>query len=180
MEMMGQKINGTDIKMAPNKRYTEMKMGEMTVFQTVFDGTKGFQAQMGQKKEMDEKEIKESQDEKALIPQLFYLTNEYQISYMGMEKTGGEDAYKLKITKPSGKVSIEYYAAKTGLLVKEESTTDAGGSEMTVTIDFTNYKKVGNVLLPFSVTQTAGEQEIQMNIDEIKMNEGVTEADFNK
>jgi len=178
MSFMGRDFEGTDIKMAPNKHYTEVKMGEMKVMQSSFDGTKGYQAQMGQKKELDEKEIKEAQDEKALIPQLFYITNDYQTSYLGMGKVGEEDAYKIKITKPSGKVSVEFYSVKSKLLLHEESTSTEGGNETTVMTDYSNYKKVGNITLPYTITQTVGEQEFAMNISEVKINEGVTDADF--
>ena len=57
---MGQKFDGTDIRMAPNKRSLVLMMGSMTVMQQSFDGTAGYQAQMGQKKIMDDKEIKET------------------------------------------------------------------------------------------------------------------------
>jgi predicted Zn-dependent peptidase len=177
-ELMGRKFDGTDIKMAPNKRNLQLMMGSMAVMQQMFDGKVGYQAQMGQKKEMDEKEIKENQDDKGIIPQLFYISNEFQLSYLGTGNAGGEECYKLKVTKPSSKVTVEYYSIKTGLLLREESTVDAGGTEMTISVDYSDYRKVGNVLFPFSATQTAGEQEFPMIISEIKVNEGVTEADF--
>jgi predicted Zn-dependent peptidase len=178
MEMMGQQIAGTDIKLAPNKQVTEMKMGTMTVYKKVFDGTKGYQGQMGQKKDFDEKEIKEALDERGVIPQLFYIGADFTSSYLGTGKAGSEDAYKLKITKPSGKTSVEYYSMKTSLLLREESNVTTPKGEVAVTTDFSNYKKVGNVLLPFTITQVLGEQEIVMNATDIKINEGVTEADF--
>ncbi len=177
-ELMGRQFNGTAIKMAPNKKSVQIMMESMVVMQQVFDGSKGFEAQMGQKKEMDEKEIKAALDEKAIIQQLFYITNEFQTSYLGTGKVGDEDSYKLKITKPSGEVSVEYFSIKTGLLLREESTTDAGGTEMSVTVDFSNYKKVGNMMFPFTILQIAGEQEFPMNFSEIKINEGVSDADF--
>ena len=177
-ELMGQKFDGTDNRMAPNKRSLVLMMGSMTVMQQSFDGTAGYQAQMGQKKIMDDKEIKENQDDKGIIPQLFYVSNDYQLSYLGTGNAGGEDCYKLKVTKPSGKVTVEYYSIKSGLLLMEEGTIDAGGSEMTSLVEYSNYQKVGNVLFPYSVKQTAGEQEFPMIVSEIKINEGVTEADF--
>jgi hypothetical protein len=178
MEMMGQQIAGTDIRLAPNKQATEMKMGTMTVYKKVFDGTKGYQGQMGQKKDFDEKEIKEALDERGVIPQLFYIGADFTASYLGTGKVGTEDAYKLKITKPSGKTSVEYYSMKTSLLLREESTATTPAGEVSVTTDFSNYKKVGNVLFPFTITQVAGEQEIVMNVTDIKVNEGVSEEDF--
>jgi len=178
MDLMGRSFEGTDIKMAPNKQYTEVKMGEMKVMQKMFDGTKGYQAQMGQKNEMDEKEIKEAKDDKGLIPQVFYLSSDYKLAYLGIEKVGEENAYKLKVTKPSEKVVVEYYSTSTGLLLKDESTIDAGGNEMTITLSYANYKRTGNISLPYLITQSVGEQEFAMNISDIKINEGVTDADF--
>ena len=177
-KLMGQEFTGTDMRMAPNKRNLQLMMGSMAVMQQTFDGSKGFQAQMGQKKEMDEKEVKENQDDKGLIPQLFYISNEYQLSYLGTGKSGEEECYKLKVTKPSGKVTVEYYAIKSGFLLKEEGTEDAGGTEITISVDYSDYRKVGNLMFPFSAIQIAGEQEFPMIISEIKVNEGVSEADF--
>jgi hypothetical protein len=67
---------------------------------------------------------------------------------------------------------------KTSLLLREESSTTTPQGEVSITTDYSNYKKVGNVMFPFTITQVAGEQEIVMNATEIKVNEGVTEADF--
>ncbi len=178
LDMMGRTFEGTELKMAPNKDYTEIKMGETKVMQSVFDGSKGYQAQMGQKKEMDEKQIKEAQDSKALIPQLFYITNDYKTSYIGIGKVGDESAYKIKITKPSGKVSTEYYSMKTSLLLREESSSVADGVETPESTDYSDYRKVGTLMFPFSIIQSQGEQEFPLKITDIKVNESVTDADF--
>jgi outer membrane lipoprotein-sorting protein len=133
---------------------------------------------MGQKSEMDEKEINEAKDDKFIIPQVAYVSNDYQLSYLGTGKVGEENVYKMKVTKPSGKVSVEYYSSKSGLLLREEYTTEAGGQEMTISVDYSDYKKAGTVLMPYKIVQTVGEQEIPMMIQDIKINEGVTDADF--
>jgi hypothetical protein len=109
---------------------------------------------------------------------LSYIGADFSTSYLGTGKVGNEDAYKLKVTKPSGKTSVEYYSMKTSLLLREESSATTPQGEMTITTDYSNYKKVGNILFPFTITQIIGEQEIVMNASEIKVNEGVTEADF--
>lgn len=178
MDMAGQQLQGYDIRMAPAKHAMAVKMGEMKVMEMVFDGTKGYQSQMGQKKDFEEKDIKESLDDKAVIPQLHYISNDYGTTYLGTGKVGGEAAYKIKVTKPSGKVTVEYYSIKTGLLLREESTLTEGTEEYSQTFDFSNYKKVGNYMLPFTITQSIAGQEMEMNITDIKINEGVTDADF--
>lgn len=178
MDMMGQTLTGTGVQMHPNLRKTEIKMGDMVVMQQVFDGKKGFTAQMGQKMDLSEDEVKERLDEKAIIPQLHYITNDYSTAYLGTGRVNGEGAYKLKVTKPSGKVVVEYYSIKTGLLLREESTISIGKEEMTQMTDYGNYKAVGKFMMPYKITQSVGEQEMVMEISEYKINEGVTAADF--
>ncbi|HML58859.1 MAG TPA: insulinase family protein [Ferruginibacter sp.] len=178
MEAMGATLEGNLIKKAPSLSSMEIRMGTMSVMKEVFDGTKGYSAQMGQKTDMDAETIKERLDDKAPIPQLLYITNDYQTSYTGTAKVGSEDAYVLKVTKPSGKVVVEYYGMKSGLLLKEESTEKQGDQEFDLTTEYSNYKKVGNLMLPHTITQIAGGQEMSMQVSKYYINEGVTDADF--
>ncbi len=177
-EMMGRSFSGSSIIMNPNKTYFEVAMGNMKVMQRSFDGTKGYQAQMGKKVDMDADDIKDMNDEKGVIPQLYYVGADFKILYTGTGKVGNEDAYKIKVTKPSGKTSVEYYSTKTGLLLRDESTLSEEGQEMMQITDFSDYRKVGNIMYPYSITQTVGEQEFPMKLTDVKINEGVTEADF--
>ncbi|MBK7882907.1 MAG: insulinase family protein [Chitinophagaceae bacterium] len=178
MEAMGREFTGVDKKLAPNKQFIEMKMGDMVVFNTVFDGKKGYRSQMGQKKEFDAEEIKEYDDIKGPVSHLYFNSADFKTDYLGTGKVGEEDAYKLKVTKPSGNISIEYYSIKTGLLLREENTVKQKDMEVSEIVDYSDYKKVGNVLFPFTINRTVGEQDINMKITDIKINEGVTEADF--
>ncbi|HEY9362686.1 MAG TPA: pitrilysin family protein, partial [Chitinophagaceae bacterium] len=58
MDMMGQTLGGSMKKLAPYSTSMEMTMNGMTVYKMVFDGTKGYQGQMGQKNPMTPDEIK--------------------------------------------------------------------------------------------------------------------------
>ncbi|MEQ1553422.1 MAG: pitrilysin family protein [Ferruginibacter sp.] len=174
MEMMGRQITGEEKKMAPNKIFTEFKMGPMTVFKKVFDGAKGFQMQGPQKVDMTEGEIKEALDEKGVIPQLFYTNKEY----MGKGKVGDEETYRLKVIFASGRTSVQQYSIKTGLLLQEETTSKQGDVDSPTTIEYKDYKKVGTVLFPHNIIQSADGQEFNMKVTEIKINTGVAETDF--
>ena len=44
--------------------------------------------------------------------------------------------------------------------------------------EYKNYKKAGTLLLPTEVTRNVGGQEIPFIYKDIKLNEGVTDADF--
>jgi zinc protease len=174
MEMMGREITGVDKKMSPNKSVSEMKMGEMTVFKKAFDGSKGYSQQMGQKKDFTEAEINEALDEKGIIPQLFYNNKEY----IGKGKVGDEETYRLKVTFASGRTSVQQYSVKSGLLLQEETTTKQGDVDVTSTTEYKDYKKVGTLLFPHNIVVNADGQEFNMKATEIKLNTGVTNADF--
>ena len=178
MDMMGRTLDGTAIKMAPNKTAQIIKMGDMTVFETRFDGTKGYRAQMGQKADMEEDEIKKAKDDKAVIEQLFYNTPDYKLSYVGTEKVGDEEAYKIAVTPPSGKVKTEYYSVKTGFLLKVDEIQESPAGEMNISVTFSDYKKVGDYVMPFTVNQDLGAQQMELKFTDYKFNEGVTDADF--
>jgi zinc protease len=157
----------------------ELKMGTMTVMKMAFNGTSGFQQQGPQKKDMSEKEIKEALDDKGIIPQLYYITDgAYKTDYLGTGKVNDEDTYRLKVLMPSGRTSVQEFSVKTGLLLKEETTSIQEGAEVPLTIEYKNYQKTGALLLPMEITRTSGGQEIPFKYKEIKLNEGVTEADF--
>ncbi|CAN5732263.1 hypothetical protein BH11BAC4_BH11BAC4_04740 [soil metagenome] len=178
VEMMGRSMVGTDKMMNPNKRSTELKSGETTLNKSVFDGTKGYRIQMQQQSDMTEAEIREAQDRKAVIPQLYYIGPDYKTEYMGSAKSGDEITYRLKIVMPSGRLLIQEYSSKTGLLLKEETSTKRGDKDFPVTIEYKNYRKTGNIMMPFEVTRTIGDQEFTTVYTAIKVNEGVSEADF--
>ncbi len=178
LEMMGRSFEGTEKHMNPNKQAVELKMGTMTVFKESFNGTTGYQMQGAQKKDMTMEKIKEMNDEKGVIPQLYYTSADYKMDYVGAGTLNSEATYRLKVTMPSGKVSVQQYSAKTGLLLQEETTTKVGDQDVPVTILYADYRKEGNVMFPHSITRSTGEQELALKINSIKINEGVTEDDF--
>ncbi len=178
LDMMGRSFTGVDKAMNPNKRMTELKMGTMTVMKSVFDGFNGFQQQGPQKVDMSLGEIKEAQDDKAVIPQVNYIGPDYKTEYLGSGKIGDEATYRLKVVMPSGRLSIQEYSTKSGLLLKEETTSKQGDEDAPMTVEYKNYKKAGNIMMPYEITRNAGGQEFTLVYSDIKINEGVTEADF--
>jgi zinc protease len=150
MTVQGMKLNVSQKKMEPNMELMEMVMGGNPVVHIVYDGKTGYQSQMGQKKEMTAEELAEKKDTKGIFPQLFYADGTYKLEVAGTDKVGGKDAYKIKVTGPSGKVSTEYYDLATGYLVKEENTTKASGQDITQSIEYSNFKKAGNVVFDFT------------------------------
>ncbi|TCD27335.1 insulinase family protein [Pedobacter psychrodurus] len=183
MEMQGQKLTVTIKNMAPNLSSMEISMGGQTAMKQVYNGKTGYAMQMGQKAELTGDDLAEKKDDKGYGGQLYYATDGTKIESAGTAKVGTADAFKLNITSPSGKKKTEYYDTKSGLLLKDESTTTKGGAEISQSMEYSNYKKVGDVLFPFTLTQSVaspqGSQEFSVIIKEIKINPPLKAEDFN-
>ncbi|WP_316795877.1 pitrilysin family protein [Pedobacter agri] len=182
MDMQGNKLAVSMKNMLPNASSMEISMGGQAVMKQVFDGTAGYAMQMGQKKELTGDDLTEKKEDKGIINQLFYATDGTKIESAGTAKVGSADAYKLTITSPSGKKKTEYYDTKTGLLLKDEKTITKGTVEINQSTEYADYKKVGDVLFPHSLTQNVqtpqGAQEFAIIIKEIKINPPLKAEDF--
>jgi len=183
MEMQGQKLTVTIKNMAPNLSSMEISMGGQTAMKQVYNGKTGYAMQMGQKAELTGDDLAEKKDDKGYGSQVYYATDGTKIEAVGTAKVGTADAFKLNITSPSGKKKTEYYDTKSGLLLKDESTITKGGVEISQSMEYSNYKKVGDVLFPFTLTQSVttpqGAQEFSVVIKDIKINPPLKAEDFN-
>jgi predicted Zn-dependent peptidase len=180
-EIQGQKLALNIKQLAPNLESNEVSMGGNIVMKEAFNGTSGYQSQMGQKKDLGAEELAEKKARKGLFDQLNYAGNKLEVT--GTAKVGQADAYKLIVTSPSGQATTEYYDIATGYLVKEEKTRKANGTDVNQTIEYSDYRKVDNVLLPFKMVQSVqtpqGGQEFVITIKEIKLNTDLKPSDFN-
>ena len=113
-----------------------------------------------------------------------YLTNPaFKLSIKGIQKVNDADAYQIEVIDPTGKTSTEYYDIKSKLLVRNESTTTANNATTVITSDLSDYRKIGNIMLPYKITQTIANeggqsQTFVMTVTDYKINTGVTADDF--
>ena len=163
--------------MAPNKTSMEMMIEGMgTVMKSKFDGQSGYQEQQGRKIPMSEKEINAQKARKALFPELNYDSAELVLD--SKTTIEGLDVYKVKVTRGED-TSIRYYSVETGFLVRTEKTQETQGQTINIVEDLAGYSPVNGVQFPYKVIRTAGPQKMILKINNVKVNEGVTDADFN-
>lgn len=169
-------LKGEMKTMAPNKMSVEMSAEGMGVLgKQKFDGTTGYREQQGQRMDLTSEEIAENKAEKTIFPELYY--DAANVSLESMTTLNGKDVYKVKVTE-GGKDSYRFYDATSGLLLQVESTQDVNGQSMTSVQELGNYSEVNGVQFPYSMKITSGPQVMTFNITNVKVNEGVTEADF--
>ena len=180
LEIQGQTLTASMKSLFPNLESSEISMNGTTVMKAVFNGNSGFQSQMGQKKELSAEELVEKKAKKGLFDQLYY--NDSKLEVAGTTKIGQADAYIVQVTPPAGKKITEYYDVKTGYLLKEEKSLKSNGTDITQITEYSDYRKVGNVLLPYKISQSiqtaAGNQDFIINVKEIQVNAGLKPADF--
>lgn len=84
----------------------------------------------------------------------------------------------MEITSPDGDKFTEYYAVESGLKVREESTEETEEGPMTSAQVFSDYQKVGDIMLPYKTVILQGPQTITMSTTEAEVNSGLKKSDF--
>lgn len=162
-----QTITLTIKKTKEGKSLTEIGAGGMVVQKLVFDGEQGYSQAQGQTHDFSEEEIKQAQKQAVLFPEL-EMSKEDKLT--GVEKVNGEDAYVIKTSMGES----VYYSVGSGLKLKEETHTDMGSSTTT----FSDYKTLNGVKFPYTISRSFGPQNIEFKIEDIKLNENVSDSDF--
>ncbi|WP_282162007.1 M16 family metallopeptidase [Ulvibacterium marinum] len=171
-EMQGTKLNLELKKTAKNQFMQDVKVMGNSMSRRVLDGDMGYMVMQGQRKDLREEELKKAKEESAPFPELNYLNNNVVLE--GIETIEGKKAYKLRI---SDEKSI-FYDMESGLKLQEVNTTEMQGQKMQQTLIYDDYKEVSGIKFPFKLTQSMGPQSMEFFVQEIKVNEGVSDADF--
>ncbi len=99
---------------------------------------------------------------------------------IGRERIDGREFYVVQGTRPEGLVERLYFDVSTGLLTRRYSETPTYFGSLPNTTDFDDYRKVGDVKLPFVVRKVRGGTILQQNISEYRLNIKVDDAWFKK
>lgn len=97
---------------------------------------------------------------------------------VGTEAVDGKETYVIEV--PGEVVSyMLYYEVESGLKVKEVQTTNMQGRSQSQDAILKDYKEFNGILFPETRSATMMGQSVEFKLKEIKINEGVTEKDFN-
>jgi hypothetical protein len=160
-----------NMKNAAKKMSVEMKANGISMMKEVVNDKAGYSVQQGKRKDFTGEELIEKQAEATTFKELALLTNK-EITVTGIENINGADAYALK----NGKSTL-YYDVKTGYKVAESEEAEQRGQKMVQTTYYQDYKDVNGLKFPYKILMNVG-IEIEFTTSEVKINEGVTEADF--
>jgi zinc protease len=156
---------------AKGKLNVELVMGTMSIMKQVVNETSAYVLQQGQRKDFEGAELAEMKDSAVLFTEL-QLANKEGVKLDGIETINGRDTYAIK----DGKTTL-YYDVTTSLKLADAKTMDQGGKSITQVTNFGDYREVKGVKVPFNIIQNVG-FELDIKMSDIKINEGVTAADF--
>jgi len=153
------------------KLAVEIAMGGMSLMKQVVNEKGAFVVQQGQKVELKGKDLEDMKAAATPIEEL-NLLKKPEISLTGIETINGTEAYALK----NGKTTL-YYDVKSGLKIADVISMEQGGKTMNKTNSYLDYREVKGVKVPFNMIQNVG-FELNIKMTDVKINEGVTDADF--
>ena len=110
-----------------------------------------------------------------------YKAKGHAVEYVGREKAGGIDTYKLKVTLKSGAVRHVYLDATTFLERKQEGTMTLPDGKVPVILTFGDWRDVEGVKFPFAIDEervSFPPQTFAIYTERIELNPPVDEAMF--
>ncbi len=174
MMVSSAKVQGMDITLTlksatPNKSSAVVTGMGQTFSKQLFDGSKGYVEQRGQRKDLAGKDLEEAKAKKAP-----FADEAYRLGKLDrIEPIEGSNAYVIKYSDTE-----IFYDAKSGLKVKTVKTTKGPQGEVKIPTVFSDYREVNGIKFPYKMVQKMGPMSLNFEIKEIKINEGVSSADF--
>jgi zinc protease len=156
---------------ADGKSKVEMVGMGMTLMKQVVGDKMGYMEQQGQRKEYDAAKLAEEKAEAQPFPELA-LSSKAGVTLLPIQNIEGKEAYAIK----DGKTTY-YFDITSGLKIAANKVVEANGQTISQTVNYDNYKEVNGIKFPFKTTMNVG-FNIELTTTEIKVNEGVTDADF--
>ena len=153
------------------KMMVELAMGAMSLMKQVVNEKGAYAIQQGQRRDFTGKDLDAMKASATTFVETTLL-KKADITLSGIETINGKDAYGIK----DGKTTY-FYDTTTGLKVAESKVLEQGGQSMTQTTNYGDYRDVKGVKVPFKTTLNVG-IEIELTASDVKINEGVTDADF--
>ena len=168
-------VQGTPLELvtkttSTNKQLVEMKAMGMTMMKQVTNEKGSYSEQQGTRRDLTAEEFAEKKAGTNIFQELSPAINSAKLT--GIETMDGKDVYVLVDGK-----TTRYYDVATGLKVAESQTIEQGTQKMTQTTSYDDYRKVKDIKVPYKINMNVG-IDIELTVTDVKINEGVTDADF--
>ena len=152
------------------------------VVERAFNGTVGWEKSASVVREMAPEEISYFRRYPNLYADLKLKGQFSRLSVGGKQKIDGRDVYVLRGASVDGRREQLFFDVETGLLVRRITSTTTLVGIIPEQIDFTDYREVDGMKLPFTIKVSAIDPNYSLvrKFTEIKLNPSVDPKRFNK
>ena len=120
-------------------------------------------------------EVKESQSDLDIAgPLVDYAAKGHKMELVGKEDVDGTECYKIKASLAGGKELTFFIDPASSMIIRTKEKRKMNGQEMDLQTDFSDYKEVEGVKMPYSITQQFG----TVLITSIKVNQTIPDSAF--
>ena len=159
------------VKTTNNKMAVDMLAMGMPMMKQVVNEKGAYMVQQGQRKDFSGDDLKKLQAAAGTFKELKLLENK-EIALKGIESIKDKDAYAVQLGN-----TTYYYDTLTGFKVAEARELEQMGQKMTQMTYFEDYKEVKGLKFPYKIILSVG-MDLEFTTSEVKINEGVTDKDF--
>jgi len=154
----------------PGKSYMEVSMGGIPMQVMATNGKDAWTKNPMGAYYMSGDDKASAMRQAELFPLLDYKKAGAKVKYLGEDMVKGAKAYKLEFVGSDKDTVVYFFDATTFLNVKEKRG-DA-------TIMMSDYKKAGNLMMPYKVNVQSAAQSLMMTIDTVSVNVAIPESLF--
>ena len=175
--VQGQKVVVTHTYVAPGNLAMDIDLPDMNnthALRLLVKGDSISFTQMGQTPQLDDEARKDIKEEAVPFPELNFLKEGYKMDLTSIKNMNGKDVYELKVTNPAGKTFSYYYDLGTGLRTRVVKNLSQGQT----TTDYGDYRDVNGIKFPWHVDDNQGEIDLDMTMQSVKVNSGLTVGDL--
>ena len=174
--VQGQKVVETRKNVLPNSFSMEIELPDMKMHAVhiLVKGDSVTLSQMGQSPALDDEAKKEIREEANPFPELNFSKEGYKTELTSIKNLNGKDNYELKVTTPSGRTNFYYYDIGTGFRTRLVKNLSQGQT----TTDYGDYRDVNGIKFPWHVDDNQGQVDLDMTVESIKVNAGLTASDI--
>jgi hypothetical protein len=130
--------------------------------------------------EMPEEQVKGGQAQIYVIPYLDYAAKGGKVEYLGQQKIGEVNAYKVKLTDKNGLATTYFFDPSNYYMIQATRTAEMMGQQMDLTMTFSDFKKTdyGWVMAQTTNVNMGGQFDITSKINKVEVNTAVDEKIF--
>ncbi len=125
---------------------------------------------------MTAEEVKSGMDELDIQGVLLdYKAKGHAVELAGTEEIEGTECYKLIVNRKNSGIATYFIDKDSYMVVRQVTKRVVAGQEMEISVDLADYKEVGGIMMPHSITQPGLGTIV---LTSVKLNESVDESIF--